>query len=237
MSTAQTILITGASSGIGLALTRSLCAAGNTVIGLGRNTTALNHLKEQLGERFVSVTVDLADNSALNDVLGRIKSGPLPQWVILNAGVFRANDSRNTDEYIRAVNYSANVCLMEGLAGLGVKDFVLVSSIMAFLPDTKLPAYGKSKEDITKEFNSLKQRGIISERSFVAFPGPVQQNAGFIKGGFTECAAAIAEGMQNDGQDIYYPGFWRNALKLVNLFPKALVRFTFKILRPGGGKR
>ncbi|MFN8287487.1 MAG: SDR family NAD(P)-dependent oxidoreductase [Chitinophagales bacterium] len=238
MARAQTILITGASSGLGLELTHRLCPQGNIIIGVGRNAQTLEDIKEEECYGFMPVVWDLGQSEMPESLSQTLKNGPLPEWVILNAGVYRYQDLRNTDEYVRAVNYTTNVRLMENLSNLGVRSFVLVSSIMAFLPDTKLPAYGKSKADITAEFKRMKRAGLISAASFVVFPGPLQQKSGFLKGTFAACAESIIKGMkEKGGKDIYYPPFWCNALKLVNLFPKGLVRFVFKILRPHGEKR
>jgi NAD(P)-dependent dehydrogenase (short-subunit alcohol dehydrogenase family) len=53
-------IVTGASSGLGARFARVLHAAGATVLGAARRGDRLAHLAEELGERLVPVTADIA---------------------------------------------------------------------------------------------------------------------------------------------------------------------------------
>lgn len=83
--TYKTALVTGASSGIGAAITRELTAAGLTVLALGRDRAALNELHEQCGA--IPVACDLADLSAVYAAL----EGHEIDVLVNNAGLLTAS--------------------------------------------------------------------------------------------------------------------------------------------------
>jgi len=87
----QTIVITGATSGIGLATARMAAARGANLVLTARNDEALNALTaelEQNGRKAVSVAADVADEDALRAVsrLAVEAYGGFDTW-INNAGV------------------------------------------------------------------------------------------------------------------------------------------------------
>lgn len=57
-------VVTGATSGIGEAITKELLARGASVVGVGRNEQKLGALAQSLGERFTGVSADLGDDAA-----------------------------------------------------------------------------------------------------------------------------------------------------------------------------
>jgi serine 3-dehydrogenase (NADP+) len=61
----KTILITGATSGFGLAAAKRFAAGGWRVVGTGRRADRLKSLQEQLGEAFLPLEVDMRDFEAL----------------------------------------------------------------------------------------------------------------------------------------------------------------------------
>ena len=78
----QTVLITGNSSGMGLALTEKYLEEGWTVYGLSRRGCPLNH------ERLHDMTVNLGDLDTIADALDRLLGdASVLDVVILNAGV------------------------------------------------------------------------------------------------------------------------------------------------------
>lgn len=62
----KTILITGATSGFGLASAKRFAAGGWRVIGTGRRADRLKALQEELGEVFLPLEVDMRDVDALS---------------------------------------------------------------------------------------------------------------------------------------------------------------------------
>ena len=86
----KTALITGATGGIGGAIARALHAQGATVVLSGTRENVLNTLVEDLDERAHSVPCNLADSSAVENLVGEAEAvaGPL-EILINNAGITR----------------------------------------------------------------------------------------------------------------------------------------------------
>jgi serine 3-dehydrogenase len=64
----KTILITGSTSGFGLAAAKRFAAGGWRVIGTGRRADRLKALQEELGDVFLPLEVDMRDPDALADL-------------------------------------------------------------------------------------------------------------------------------------------------------------------------
>ncbi len=88
--TGQTALVTGASGGIGGAITRALHRQGATVAAAGTRSAVLAALVDELGERAYAVIADLADPAA-PDRLVREAEAAMGRIDILvnNAGITR----------------------------------------------------------------------------------------------------------------------------------------------------
>ncbi len=82
----KTVVVTGASSGLGAAFSRALVKKGATVYGLARRTDLLEALQASLGNAFFPVACDV---TVMQDVVAAL--GPLSQVDVLinNAGVGR----------------------------------------------------------------------------------------------------------------------------------------------------
>lgn len=82
----RTILVTGASRGIGRAISERLLAAGTMIIGLGRDFSDWHHQTEA----FSPIEMDLSDLDALPDSLAMVcREHPTLDGVICNAGTGR----------------------------------------------------------------------------------------------------------------------------------------------------
>ena len=64
----KTILITGATSGFGLAASKRFAGGGWHVIGTGRRADRLKALQDELGEAFLPLELDMRDLEALADI-------------------------------------------------------------------------------------------------------------------------------------------------------------------------
>jgi NAD(P)-dependent dehydrogenase (short-subunit alcohol dehydrogenase family) len=75
-------VVTGASRGFGRAIATALVAAGSTVVGLARDGHRLQTLRDELGDRFVPVVGDAADE----ELATRLLEEHSPGLLVLNAG-------------------------------------------------------------------------------------------------------------------------------------------------------
>lgn len=109
--TNKTAIVTGASSGLGAAISEKLTENGAKVYGLARNTKSLDALKKNLGESFVSVPLDISDNQAVKNWTGETFSEKnTPDILINNAGVgsFGKIDEISSEEWLTMVNTNLN---------------------------------------------------------------------------------------------------------------------------------
>lgn len=81
----KTIVVTGASKGLGAAITRQLVGKGHSVIGVARNETGLSALKAELGPSFIGVKGDVCNQSTLESLLESTE-GKSINGLLLNAG-------------------------------------------------------------------------------------------------------------------------------------------------------
>jgi NADP-dependent 3-hydroxy acid dehydrogenase YdfG len=80
----RSVVVTGASSGIGRALARTLVDGGARVVAAARSTEALQALAAELGERLVAVPVDVCDAAAVERLAA---TAGAVDAVVNNAGV------------------------------------------------------------------------------------------------------------------------------------------------------
>ncbi len=101
-SGAKTVIVTGAASGIGLAMTLGLLAAGHRVVAADRNAAALAALGDKGGDRVKTLAVDLAQA----DAFGAITAAALVTFggidaLVNNAGIGQASVRDSRREPIR----------------------------------------------------------------------------------------------------------------------------------------
>lgn len=162
----NTVLITGGSAGIGLAIAQLLVDKGNHVIITGRNKERL----ENAASRLKNATPIVSDVTSERDAakLAQILREDFPQlnMVINNAGqafYYRLEKEANAFEKAAEemlTNYLAVVNLNEKLLPLleqrAAAAIVNVSSIVALTPGSRLPTYAASKAALHSYTQSLR---------------------------------------------------------------------------------
>ena len=84
----KTILVTGASRGIGKALAEKLLDLGNIVIGTSRNLNSLENLAEKFTRNFYPMELDLESTEAIANLSDElIKKFEKIDVLVCNAGV------------------------------------------------------------------------------------------------------------------------------------------------------
>ncbi|KAH6689423.1 short chain dehydrogenase [Plectosphaerella plurivora] len=159
------VLITGASSGIGAALTERLIASGIFVIAVARRRDRLEALRSRHGPSKLAIeTIDLSDLPALPSFTERVLTAhPDLSAVLLNAGLQRALDFTSSTppspETLAAVNEEMTTNYLSPLhtsllflphlraraASGHPAALILVSSALALVPIPRCPNYCASK--------------------------------------------------------------------------------------------
>ena len=229
----STVLITGASSGLGAALAEQYLANGDRVIACGRNADALAAFKHRHGDRVETRQFDITDRDAVRTALALM---PTIDITIINAGTCEYLDVAHFDaalvERVLAANFLGAVyCSAALLPHLGAGSrLVYVDSLARLLPFTRSQAYGASKAALhyfarTMEVD-LAARGIrvltvspgfidtpLTRKNTFAMPmliSPEQAAAGILRG--------IARGRRN----IYVPWGFAARLRVLGAQPQCL---------------
>jgi uncharacterized oxidoreductase len=164
----RTVVITGATSGIGHEFAVRFVAEGAKVIACGRNDTALRKLQEQFSaiEVFHCDVTACSDLDALKDFIqqryARVdllvnNAGVMERIDFLNAPI---NDERIANEI--AVNLTAPILLTQRLLPLlrsGQNSLIImVTSGYALLPATRAPTYSASKAGLRSFTMALRRQ-------------------------------------------------------------------------------
>ncbi|MFI8748158.1 SDR family NAD(P)-dependent oxidoreductase [Pseudomonas sp. NPDC077186] len=253
-------LITGASSGIGLALAEALARRGRNLILVARRRDALESIACELAQRFgVEVLFRLCDLSEPLQLSGLLVELEQGQWhidlLVNNAGLgcawpFLEQDWGREREQLE-VNVLAltRLCHAIGqrMAEQGGGQILNVASIAAFQPGPWMSSYYASKAYVLHFSEALREelreRGV---RVSVLCPGPTrsaffrsaQMNAARLDASqllmSAEEVALLAVRALEKNRAIIVPG-WRNRLLALSprLAPRWLVRkLSGRLIRP-----
>ena len=238
------ILITGASSGIGAALAEEYASPGIKLVLVGRNTRRLKMTEDicrRLGATVFISVLDVTDDKALERVFDDL--GPF-NIVIANAGISSSRSksmAQNTRE-IFSVNIDglANTVLpaISKMKEQGGGNIGIVSSIAGFQGLPSAPAYSASKAAAKIWGAGLRAR-YAEENIVVSVICP-----GFVETPMTDkndffmpwkirpplAAKAIRQGLERGKSLIIFP--WQMALiiNLVNVLPRTIVEWIFRKL-------
>lgn len=244
-------LVTGASSGIGLALAEALARRGRNMILVARQRDALESIAYELTQRFsVDVlfrTCDLSEPLQLSGLLHELEqNGLVIELLVNNAGIgsggaFVTQDWRQEQRLLEVnVLALARLCHAIGtvMAGRGHGQILNVASIAAFQPGPWMSNYYASKAYVLHLSEGLREElRPYGVKVSVLCPGPThsaffrtaQLDASSFEQGklmlsAEEVALIALQGLAKN-RAIIIPG-WRNRLLCLapRFFPRFLVR-------------
>lgn len=179
-------MVTGASSGVGEALSRELVKRGYAVIGLARSLDKLTNMQKELGNNFIPVVCDISSKLDIEKASKHISGQNLcPSIFFLNAGMAGEKVIENPKafnlemhEKIMAVNYFGVLAFVEcwekPCQENGGATFIVTSSVNAIFAAPTGSAYCASKAAISKAFESLSLTYFGTNLKFSSiYTGPV----------------------------------------------------------------
>lgn len=248
----MTILITGASSGIGAALAARLAAPGLRIALAGRNAGRLADTAAAVrarGAEVATASFDIRDRAALAAFVAAIEAeGPI-ETLVANAGMLDGRHEEGeiedaaTARTVIETNLLAAIdtihAVLPGMRAARKGRILLVSSLSAFAPLADAPAYSASKAGLLSYGLALREalrpEGVVVS---VACPGYVTTRMTATHAGYKpfelkaeDAADRMARGLARGRAIIGFPEPIHLASRLSLLTPEWLKRLATGELR------
>ena len=153
----QTILITGATSGLGAELARQYANPQSMLILTGRNSERLEQIKIEIkakGATVIAKTIDVTDRDAMACWLKALAADTLPDLIYANAGIADGVCGRAYEpESVSRAQFKTNFFgvlntiypLLPFFEARGYGQIVIISSLAGYGPLAATPGYSGSK--------------------------------------------------------------------------------------------
>lgn len=250
----ETVLITGASSGIGLELAKCFAADGSRLVLVARNTSALETLAEELRRSCKVEAIVLTADLSLPETPGKICSelkgrGIVVDVLVNNAGfgahgLFSELPLQQQLQMIQ-VNVTALVELtglfLPGMVERSLGGVLNIASVAGFVPGPGMAVYYATKAYVLSFTEALAcELAGTGVKVTALCPGPTETNFGKVArvngARLVRVASMTAKQVAIEGHNAFRSGRavnvsgWRNRLLilLVRLMPRLSIRRIVK---------
>lgn len=163
----QTALVTGCKRGIGLAICKTLAAAGADIIGVSASLESHGSEAENAvlaaGQKFTASRCDFSNRDATLAFAGEMEARGDISILVNNAGTIRrapaAEHPLEDWDHVQAVNSDAPFILSQALGrsmlARGSGKIVFVASVLSFQGGINVPGYAASKGGIAQLVRAL----------------------------------------------------------------------------------
>ncbi len=183
----KTAIVTGASSGIGIAFSKKLIEKGAKVYGLARRLNRLQEIQDELGNNFIPVQADITRQEEISTwVKTQFSSNETPHILINNAGLglFGNVEDLSLDDWHTMVNTNLNgvfyltreiIPLMKQYDGHC--HIVNIASVAGLLGNPQLSGYNATKFGLRGFSEALfKELRYDKIKVTTMFPGSIATN-------------------------------------------------------------
>ena len=260
-----TVLVTGASSGIGMALARMIAMRASTLVVVARRVDRLVNLKEELTNarralRVEVIACDLSRRDEVEKLVSTLAARSLTIDVLVNnagVGLMGMFDLADPARVVRMIDLNVTSltmltsALLPGMVERGRGGVLNVSSGFGLAAMPAFAAYIGTKHYVTGFTEGLHaDLAGTGVRVTQVCPGPVatefesgignftgQKAPGFLEITAEQCARAALRGFDR-GRAMVVPGFWMKLVMLVNdLSPRFMRRLFARMLGPAARKK
>lgn len=228
-------VVTGASSGIGLAVAELLAESGLNVVLIARRETTLDIVAENLASRHgvktLILVADFSDPAKVADIMAQTDQLDVG-LLVASAGFGTAGDVAESDlaTELDMINvncsalFAATQHFARRLALRGKGGIILLSSILAFQGVARSANYAATKAYVQTLAEGLNRELSASGVDVLASaPGPVDtgfaKRAGLQMNGMATAQTVARETLQALGQRMTVRPTWRNKLLQLALAP------------------
>jgi len=240
----ETVLITGASSGIGLELARCFAADGCRLILLARSTAALESLATTLRHEHavevIVLTFDLARPESPKAIFAELQSKGVTLDILVNNAGFGASGAFAELPVAREVEMvQVNISALMELTALFLPGLITrnrggilnVGSVAGFVPGPAMAVYYATKAFVLSFTEALAEELRGTKLTIaVLCPGPTESNFGVVARGGRQRERQVAKmtsrAVAEQGHRAYRRGKITIITGIVNHCLVFLVRFT-----------
>ena len=146
----KTVLLSGGTSGIGLALAKGFADCGATVIATGSSASRLQEAQAHATDRLSFERLDVQDKAAVEARFGELTSLD----VLVNCqGVARPGDEWNEETFLAVMDINLNSAMRLSRAAHPLLkasggSILNIASMLSYLADPSVPSYTASKSGL-----------------------------------------------------------------------------------------
>jgi NAD(P)-dependent dehydrogenase (short-subunit alcohol dehydrogenase family) len=157
----QTVLVSGATSGIGLAIAEGFARAGAKVVATGTSRQKLETVRNDPALSAIRFEyLDVRDRAAIDAFVPALGS----LSVLVNAaGIVKPDDEFNEDAYLEVIDVNMNSAMRLAMAAYPLLKasqgaIINTASMLSYLADDRVPAYCASKTGVVGLTRALAHR-------------------------------------------------------------------------------
>lgn len=147
----QTVLVSGATSGIGLAIAEGFARMGASVVATGTSQAKLDKVRKEPALSAIRFEyLDVRDRAAIDQFVPALGS----LSVLVNAaGIVKPDDEFNEDAYMEVIDVNMNSQMRLAMAAHPLLKaskgaIINTASMLSYLADDRVPAYCASKTGV-----------------------------------------------------------------------------------------